>query len=194
MPGRIVVIQGHPDPKGQHLCHALADAYTDGAREAGYEVTRVELAELDFPLLRTQAEFEQGIPPRALRPAVAGIRSADHIVLVFPLWLGTMPALVKAFLEQVMRPGTAFTYEPRGMPRKLLAGRSARIVVTMGMPVLAYRWWFFAHGLRGLERNILRFVGIKPVRQSLYGMVGTANEATRRRWLDQMRGLGKKGI
>jgi len=194
MPRQIAVIQGHPDADNRHLCYALADAYTTAAREAGHEVSVTVLAELDFPLLRTQAEFEHGEVPPALRQAEADIRQADHIVLVFPLWLGTMPALVKAFLEQVMRPGTAFDYQAQGMPRQLLAGRSARIVVTMGMPVLAYRWWFFAHGLRGLERNVLRFVGIKPIRESLFGMVGSANEATRRRWLEQMRRAGKDGI
>jgi putative NADPH-quinone reductase len=193
MPRHIAIIQGHPDADSRRLCHALADAYTTAAREAGHEVTVIALAELDFPLLRTQAEFEHGEVPPALRQAQSDIRQADHIVLIFPLWLGTMPALVKAFLEQVMRPGTAFEYQAQGMPRQLLSGRSARIVVTMGMPVLAYRWWFFAHGLRGLERSILRFVGIKPIRESLFGMVGSANSDKRQRWLEQMRRIGKDG-
>jgi len=105
-----------------------------------------------------------------------------------------MPALVKAFLEQVMRPGVAFAYEPKGLPRKLLAGRSARVVVTMGMPVLAYRWWFFGHGLKGLERSILRFVGIRPVRQTLFGMVGTADAGRRAKFLATMRFLGERGV
>ena len=61
------------------------------------------------------------------------------------------------------------------------------------MPVLAYRWWFLAHGLKCLERNILGFVGIKPIAESFFGGVGTASEATRQKWLDQMRELGHKG-
>jgi len=112
---------------------------------------------------------------------------------VFPLWLGTMPALVKAFLEQIMRPGVAFAYQEHGFPKRLLAGKSARLVVTMGMPVLAYRWWFFGHGIKGLERSILRFAGIRPVRASMFGMIGTASERTRRNWLERMRALGAKG-
>jgi len=194
MPRRIVIIQGHPDPDRRRLCHALADAYAAGAAEAGHPVTRVELATLDFPLLHTQAEFEHGAVPLALAPAADAIRSAEHIVLIFPLWLGTMPALVKAFLEQVARPGIAFASQPDGLGKPLLGGRSARIVVTMGMPVLVYRWWFRAHGLKGLERGILRFVGIKPIRETLIGMVGTASEARRRRWLDKMDRLGRRGI
>ncbi|HSK42231.1 MAG TPA: NAD(P)H-dependent oxidoreductase, partial [Arenibaculum sp.] len=188
----IVIVQGHPDPDARHLCHALADAYADGAREAGHSVVRVDLATLDFPLLRTQAAFEHDPVPESLRPAQEAILAAEHIVIVFPLWLGTMPALVKGFLEQVMRPGVAFAYQERGLPKKLLAGRSARLVVTMGMPALAFRWWYLDHGLKGLERSILGFVGIKPIRESLFGMVGNAGEEKRRGWLRRMRDLGKK--
>lgn len=193
MPRRILVIQGHPDPDPRRLCRALADAYAEGAAQAGHAVTRVDIAALDVPLLRTQHAFEQEPVPDGLRPAQEAIVAAEHIVLVFPLWLGTMPALVKAFLEQVMRPGVAFAYQEKGNPKLLLAGRSARLVVTMGMPAFVYRFWYFAHGLKGLERNILRFVGIAPVRETLFGMVGTASEDKRRAWLAKMRVLGAKG-
>jgi len=193
MPRRIVIIQGHPDPDPKRLLRALAGAYADGAQQAGHAVTCIDLATLDFPMLRNADEFEHGPIPDTLKPAQAAILAAEHIVLVFPLWLGTMPALVKAFLEQVMRPGIAFSYQANGLPLKKLRGRSARLVVAMGMPVLAYRWWFLAHGLKGLERSILGFVGIKPIRESFFGGVGAASEATRRKWLEQMRALGAKG-
>ena len=194
MPRRIVVIQGHPDPDPARFCRALAAAYRDGAAAAGHSVALIDLATLDFPLLKSAAEFEHGSIPDSLKPAQAAILAAEHVVLVFPLWLGTLPALVKAFLEQVMRPGIAFRYQASGFPMKLLAGRSARLVVTMGMPVLAYRWWFRAHGLKGLERNVLGFVGIKPIAESLFGGVEAVSAEKRRAWLDQMRRLGAKGI
>jgi len=57
--------------------------------------------------LRTQHEFETGRIPAALAPARDAIRAAQHLLIVFPLWHGTMPALLKAFIEQVMRPGVA---------------------------------------------------------------------------------------
>jgi putative NADPH-quinone reductase len=188
----VAIIQGHPDPAGGHLCHALADAYAQGAMAAGHGVARIELVRLDFPLLRTQQDFETGQLPQALVPARDGIVAAQHVVIVFPLWLGTMPALVKAFLEQVMRPGIAFEYRKQGFPRRLLTGRSARLVVTMGMPALIYRWYFRAHGVRGLERSILRFAGMKPVRESLFGMVEAADAARRQRWLDRMKDYGRR--
>src|SRR6202521_6263600 len=103
MPCSIAIIQGHPDSSRRHLCHALADAYADAAAQAGHSVSRFEIAGIEFPLLRTQEEFNSGTPPTSLKPAVDAIVAADHIVLVFPLCLGTMPALVKGFLEQVMR-------------------------------------------------------------------------------------------
>ena len=194
MPRHVAIIQGHPDPAGGRLCHALANAYAEGAREAGHTVSRIDLARIDFPLLRTQIDFQEGVMPPSLNKARDALTAADHIVFVFPLWLGTMPALVKAFLEQVMRPGVAFEYQPNGLPKKLLAGRSARLVVTMGMPVAAYRWFFFEHGLKGLERNVLHFVGIKPIRESLFGSVDSATESRKRGWVRRMTELGRKAI
>jgi putative NADPH-quinone reductase len=194
MPRRLTIVQGHPDPAGNRLCHALANAYATGARSAGHEVTRIEVAQLDFPILRTQQDFEHGDLPESLIEARDAIVSAQHLVVVFPLWHGTMPALLKAFLEQVMRPGVALAYRERGFPRGLLTGRSARLVVTMGMPALIYRWYFRAHGVRGLERSILRFAGVKPVRETLFGMVDAASAAKRLGWLERIADYGRRLI
>ena len=164
MSRRILILQGHPDTSAPHFCHALAEAYAEGARQAGHEVRSIDVAQLDFPLLRSKAEWEHGPLPPALLPVQQAIAEAGHLVLFFPLWLGGMPALVKGFLEQVARPGFALAKdEEHPFGRKLLTGRSARIVVTMGMPALVYRWYFRAHSIKALERNILGFVGIGPV-------------------------------
>jgi putative NADPH-quinone reductase len=191
---RVVVIQGHPDPARKHFCHALADAYADGARESGHEVRRIEIAQLDFPLLRTKEDFEGGTTPPSLRSCQADLGWADHLVLIYPLWLGSMPALLKAFLEQVFRPGFAFEGEAAaGRWRKRLRGKSARIVVTMGMPTLVYRWYFRAHSLKSLERNILGFCGIGPIRETLIGMVETIGQRRRSAHLSKIRDLGRQG-
>jgi putative NADPH-quinone reductase len=191
LPSKITIIQGHPDSSRRHLCHALADAYADAASQAGHDVVRVEIADIEFPLLRTQKEFNSGTPPASLKPAVDTIVAADHVVLIFPLWLGTMPALVKAFLEQVMRPKVAFSYEKHGA-KKLLAGRSAHIVVTMGMPAWLYRTFFCSHGVRGLRRSVFKFAGFSPVRTTMFGMIENASDVTKSRWLDTMRKNGAK--
>lgn len=192
MARRIAVIQGHPDSSKLHLLHAMADAYAAGARAADHEVRRIEVGNLEFPLLRTQEEFENGAPPIALVQAQDDMRWAEHWLFLFPLWHGTMPALFKGFLEHVFRPGFAMEYRKDGFPKKLLSGRSARIVVTMGMPVLMYRWYFGAYGLRGFERSMLSFAGIRPIRESLYGLT-FADDRKRARWIEEMRSLGARG-
>jgi putative NADPH-quinone reductase len=190
---RIAIIQGHPDPASGRFGRALATAYAEGAMQAGHEVRTIEVAALDFPLLRGRDEWEREHPTETIRQAQETIAWAGHLVIVYPLWLGSMPALLKAFLEQVMRPGFAIARaEEGGMGRKLLAGRSARIVVTMGMPALFYRWYFRAHSLKSLERNILRFCGIGPIRESLIGMV-ESSAARRAKWLQRMGELGRAG-
>nr|WP_294867458.1 NAD(P)H-dependent oxidoreductase [uncultured Pseudogulbenkiania sp.] len=193
MSKRILVIQGHPDPAGDHFCHALAEAYAQGGREAGHEVRLIEVATLDFPLLRSKEEFDNGTPVEAIRRAQESINWAEHLVIVYPLWLGAMPALLRAFLEQVFRPRFAFELSKGKGWRKRLSGKSARIVVTMGMPAPIYRWYFGAHGLKSLKRSILGFSGIGPIRDSLIGMVETEDGERRGRWLETMRRLGREG-
>ncbi|RUW88845.1 flavodoxin family protein [Mesorhizobium sp. M7A.F.Ca.US.011.01.1.1] len=196
MSRRILIVVGHPDPSPDRLCRGLAKAYGEGAEQSGHVVRRVDLAAIDFPMLRTMQEFEHGAVPDSLKDAAQAMAWAEHIVFVFPLWLGTMPAMLKAFLEQVMRPGTAFAYPDKGsgFTKTLLRGRSARVVVTMGMPSVVYRLWFLGHGIAGMKRSILHFVGISPVRETLFGMVAGANDATRAKWIGQMRNLGERGL
>jgi putative NADPH-quinone reductase len=188
---KIATIQGHPDGRGGHFCHALAAAYEDGAAASGHEVRRIEVAKLDFPLLAGRDDWESGALPASLAEAQDTIAWADHLLIVYPLWLGTMPALLKAFFEQLFRPGFAFDAGTGKRWRKQLIGKSARVVVTMGMPATVYRWYFGAHSLKSLERNILRFVGIKPVRATLIGLV-EQGQRKRERWLERLRRLGER--
>ena len=118
---------------------------------------------------------------------------SEHLLIIYPLWLGTMPALLKGFFEQTFRPGFGFEAESQGWPRSLLKGRSARVVVTMGMPAFVYRWYFGAHGLRSLERNILKFCGIAPVRETLFGMVDGVSDQRRQSWISELGKLGHDG-
>jgi putative NADPH-quinone reductase len=192
MSKRIAIIDGHPDPDPARFVHALADAYAAGAAGAGHEVRRITVAQLDFPLLRSREEWEHHSAPASLSVAVEAIAWADHLLLLYPLWLGDVPALFKGFLEQIARPGTAFRYREKGMPEKLWAEKTARVVVTMGMPGLFYRLFYRAHSLKSLERNILKFVGIGPVTSTVIGTVeGSAEQ--RGEWLEKMRAHGRDG-
>lgn len=192
MSRNILIINGHPDAREPHFGHALADAYAAAAEKAGHQVERIDVAALEFPWLHSQREWREGETPEAIKDSQRQFTAADHLVIVYPLWLGTMPAVLKAYFEQLLRPGFAFSQEKAGtIGRKLLARKSARIIVTMGMPGFFYRWFYRAHSLKSLERNILSFVGIKPVRHSVIGLV-EGSGARRLKWLDRVRSLGAR--
>jgi putative NADPH-quinone reductase len=188
---KIAIIQGHPDPAGGRFGHALADAYAQMATQGGHEVHVIDVAQLKFPLLRSAAEWESGAPAESIRAAQDTIARAQHMVIVFPLWLGDMPALLKGFFEQALRPGFALARtQPGRMGKKLLKGRSARLVVTMGMPAFFYRAYYRAHSVKSLKRNILEFCGVAPVRTSLIGTVDSAK--SRQESLQKMQVLGRR--
>lgn len=188
---RILLIQGHPDASEPHLGHALAASYRAGAEQSGHTVRQINVAELDFPLLRSQKDFEFGSVPASLKPAQDDIVWAEHIMLFFPLWAGDMPALLKGFFEQTFRPDfTGASASHFG--KKLLSGRTARIVVTMGMPAIIYRWYFRAHSVKSLERNLLGIVGIAPVYETLIGMASDIKVADAAKWLTKLNYLGQR--
>jgi putative NADPH-quinone reductase len=192
MAKKIAIFDAHPDPDPARFVHALAREYASGAREAGHEMRAIMLAGLNVPILRTREEWMDKPVPAAIQPGQAAITWADHIVFFYPLWHGDMPALLKAYLEHVMRPGFALDYGERKFPKKLLEGRSARIVVTMGMPAFFYRAYFGAHSVRSFKRNILGGSGIGPVSSSIIGNVeGSAQH--RESWLRRMHAHGMAG-
>lgn len=189
---RVLVINGHPDPSPDRLCAALARAYGEGASEAGRIVRRIALGDLSFPLVRTATDFAGPASHEAIRAAQEDIRWADHVVLVHPLWLGGEPALLKGFLEQVLRYGFALPSEGRRI-RGLLSGRSMRLIVTMGMPAMAYRLVFGGLGLKALMPAAFFVSGFWPIRIRLIGGVGDASPKARARWLTLVRKLGRQG-
>lgn len=186
---RVLVIDGHPDPDRARLCHALAQAYAEGAHEAGCQTRMITLAETQIAFVRSPAEFEQKPESEAILSARADLEWATHIVLVFPLWLGGAPAYLRAFLEQVARGSFFADVSGRGWTMKL-KGKSARLIVTMGMPAIMYRLMFGAHGVKGVARSILGFAGVDPVRLTLFGGAGGPNTAER--WLREVRTLGAR--
>lgn len=191
MKRRILIIQGHPDHRAPHLAHALADAYASGAQLQGHEVRQICVAQLDLSLLRSQEEWERKPVPAALMAAQEELRWAQHLVFFFPLWLGEMPAMLKGFLEQVARPDLVRVQGADGHSSPGLKGRSARLVVTMGMPALFYRGFYGGHGLRSMRRSVLGFMGISPVRQTLIGRVGSLSPHRFESLMHQMQMLGR---
>lgn len=187
---KIMVVVGHP--LHNTFCEALGKAYAEGAERAGHEAKLFLLSQMRFePVLREGYHMEQPLEPD-LKEAYAALSACDHLVLVFPLWCGDMPALLKGFIERILQPDLiARQNTEHAMDWHIFHNKSARIVMTMAMPVSVYRFWYRGHALKLLTRNILHFIGIKPVRHTLYGMIATSKEEQRARWLGEMRELGK---
>ncbi len=191
----IVIIQGHPDPEGNRFCHALAKAYFKGAALKGHTIDLIDIAQIEFPILRSQADFVQGEPPEAIQKAQKIIQAAQHLLVIYPLWLGTMPAFLKAFLEQVFRPGFNANHVSSEKPwERLVSEKTAHIVVTMGMPDVTYRSYFLAHGMKSVEGNILAFSGINVIQQTLIGSVESISADEKKQWLEQMELAGRAGL
>lgn len=180
----IMIVQGHPDPAGGNICHALADAYADGAHEAGHQVGRIDVASLDFPFLRSLTDPEL---PEALVTAKAALLAADHIVVVLPYWFGFIPAPLKAFFQQIMHPHLPFHHEETPS-MQLFQGRSARIVVALGEPVRLFLVRD-PNEIGRLRRDMSR-AGIAPIRVSRFGMLRMFGVADKPKWLERMHELG----
>ena len=188
----VLIINGHPDPAAGHFCAAIAKAYEQGAHTGGHVVHRLDIGALTFPILRSPKDWAETPPPPDIVKAQESVRRADHLVFIYPMWMGTMPALTKGFLEQLFRPGFSHEDAPHGFPKPLLKGKSVRIIVTMGMPAFIYSLWFRAHALKNLERNIFRFAGLAPVRHSLIGMMGALSDARREAILKKVSAHGRR--
>lgn len=189
MPKKIAIVVGHA--RQGSYCEALGEAYCRGAQAGGHEVSLFNTATMTFdPVLHHGYEKPQELEPD-LKKAHDAILAADHLVMIFPLWLGTLPAIFKGFLERVL---IAEIMGPmkEGRFATPLKGKSARVVVTMGMPGFVYRWWYGAHALKVLKRNILGFVGASPVRSTVHGYIEGVSEAKRHQWLQEMEDMGRR--
>lgn len=182
----IAIIDGHPDLREGRYCHALVNAYAQSAAAAGHRIRRITLASIRIPMLHNSEEWEDGAFAADLREAADAIDWADHLVIVYPIWLGTMPALLKAFFEQVFRPGFAIRRGSGGTRGGLLNGRSARLIVTMGMPSPVFRFLYLGEGVAVMKRGILQFAGVNPIRTTLIGNVDAIGPARRRKWLGRI--------
>lgn len=188
---RILLIYGTPKTGG--LCHALGDAYAQGARGEGHVVRSLKLGEMVFdPILH--GGYEQSQPLEAdLLDAQRQIHWAEHLVLVYPVWWGGFPALLSGFFDRVLTPGFAFKVHGRKDPaNELLKGRSAELLVTLDTPPRYLRRFFAAPPHRQMTRTILGLCGIKTTRLSEFAPVRSASEAQRQEWVRQAGQLGRR--
>lgn len=189
---RILLIQANP--RSGSFCAALGAAYAQAARAAGHEVEQVQLAALQFaPDL---PEAYETLPPLEpdLQRLQQQIRAADHLVWVYPVWWGSVPARLKGLLDRVLVPGFAFRYTAaQTWPERLLKGRSARLLVSLDTPGWYFRWLQGAPAHRMMKDAVLEFCGVAPVRISEFAPVIKSTPAQRERWLARAAELGRLG-
>jgi len=192
MAKRVLVLQGHPTKDS--FCGALADAYVEGLREhADAEIRRFNVGEMVFDET-LHGGYRSGQSLEAdLQAFQDALSWAEHVALVYPMWWGSMPARMKGLLDRTLLPGFAFKYH-KDDPfwDRLLAGRTARCLVTMDTP----RWFLYlmygAGGHKAMRHQILKFVGIKPLGIHSIGPVRTSSDGKRRAWLKRALAYGRR--
>jgi NAD(P)H dehydrogenase (quinone) len=189
-PRKVLIIQGNPDPDS--LCQALAEAYRQGAQKTGAEVRLLNVRDIPFdPNLPFGYKRDLDLEP-GLQDAQQSIAWADHLVFVYPTWWGTMPAMLKGFVDKVFVPGFGFRYRKGSVWwDRLLKGKTARLIVTMDTPPWYFRLIYGQPGHRAMKRCTLGFCGIKPVRISSLGPVKPSRKGRRQAWLVQVQKLGE---
>ncbi|MDO5621950.1 MAG: NAD(P)H-dependent oxidoreductase [Paracoccus sp. (in: a-proteobacteria)] len=182
---RVLLIDGHPD-SGRLTAHLL-DIY-QAALPEGAEVTRIALRDLTFdPILRRGYAEPQALESdlQALQDAII---AADHLVMAWPMWWGAEPALVKGMIERIFLPGRLFRYRPKSpLWDRLMAGRSADVIVTGDTPAPVLRWLWGNPMERRLCRQVLGFCGFHPLRIHYFATVRRGGaERHMRRWTQRL--------
>jgi len=186
---KILVINGHPDKESFN--YALAAAYIRGAETSGAEVKAIDIRELDFnPNLQFGYRKRTELEPDLL-DAQEKIKWAEHIVWVYPVWWGSLPAIMKGFIDRVLLPGFAFKKREGSLFwDKFLTGRSSHIICTMDQPTWFYRWFNGSPSHKAMKRLTLNFIGIKKVKITSIGPIRLSKDEFRANWLRKIENLG----
>jgi len=188
---KITILLGHPDKNT--TCGNFSDCYEAGAKSAGHEVRRFNIGDMKFdPILHKGYHQIQQLEPDLVALQEA-FKWANHVVIFYPNWWSSMPALLKGLFDRMFLPGFAFHFHPdhRGW-HKLLKGRSARVVITMdNWPLLARI--LFGDYTNEISRAVLGFAGIHPVRITKIGPIISMAEKKKAWWRAKLQGLGRAG-
>lgn len=191
MKKKILVLLGNPD--ADTFSGRMATAYEQAAREAGHEVDRVNLGDLHFdPILHRGYKEIQELEPDLLAMQDKW-RWADHIVIVYPNWWTTMPALLKGMFDRMYLPGFAFNFDKK--TKKLiqhLKGKTARVIVIAGTHSPFMTWLKFGDYTNEIVHGILGFSGIKA-NVSCFGPSNRVDEKKLNCWITEAAKLGTKG-
>lgn len=187
----ILIINCHPNKDSFNF--GIAAAYKKGALLNGTNVKEIVIADLQFnPNLQFGYQKRTELEPDLLN-AWEQIKWADHLVWVCPVWWGGLPAIAKGFIDRLFLPGFTFQYRNNSISwDKLLTGKTAHIITTLDQPGWYYRLVYGRPSINQLKKATLEFCGVKPVKVSYFGIIKTATDETRKKWLDKVESMGKK--
>ena len=185
----ISVILAHPDPASFN--HGIARTAAQTARENGHEVALHDLYKEKFDPLLSGREMPEGValPPDVERHCQE-IASADGIIIVHPNWWGQPPAILKGWVDRVLRPGVAYRFlegdQGEGVPVGLLKASAAIVFNTANTPPQRERE-VFGDPLQLLWKNcIFDLCGVKDFHREMFTVVVTSTLEERRGWLKQV--------
>ena len=133
--------------------------------------------ELEPDLLKAQEDFKW----------------ADHIVWVYPVWWGSVPAIMKGFIDRVFLPGFAFKKREGSLFwDKYLTGKTARLICTMDQPTWYYKLFNGSPTHYAMKKLTMQFIGVKKVKITAIGPIRLSKDTFRAKWLNKMERLGYK--
>ncbi|MCG8478688.1 MAG: NAD(P)H-dependent oxidoreductase [Spirochaetales bacterium] len=190
---KTLIINGNP--KGESFCKALAESYAAGAVGAGADVEVMHIGDMVFdPNLK---EGYDTLPPMEtdLKKVDEAIREAEHIVVISPTWWGAVPAQLKGLFDRILLPGVAFTFDPgKSVPRKLLAGRTARVIVTADAPIWYHRFVSGDPVVKVVKGLVLEFCGVAVTGVSRFGPIKGSADSVRVKWLGVVHVAGARDV
>ncbi len=188
---RILILQGHPD--SESFCSSLARSYQEGAQSAGHECRMLNIGELQFDSNLAHGYRQiQPLEPDLIK-AQEWVKWCEHLVVIYPMWWGQMPALLKGFFDRCFLPGFAFKYHANDpFWDRLLKGRSAHMIVTSDAPVFYNFLAYWDAPITVPKKMIFKFCGFHPVRVSRIGNIKNSKETKLRSVLETMRKKGAK--
>ena len=186
----ILIINGHPDKESYNF--ALYKAYLKGAKDSNAEVDSINIIDIDFdPILKYGYRKRTDLEPDLL-VAQEKLKWADHIVWIYPVWWGAVPAIMKGFLDRVLLPGFAFKKREGSVWwDKFFTGKTSRIICTLDQPPWFYSLINRSPSHYAMKKLTLNFIGIRSVKITTIGPLRLSKPAFREKWLTKIEKMGR---
>jgi putative NADPH-quinone reductase len=187
-----LLVIAHPSPGS--FSHAMAEAAREVLVERGYCCAFHDLYAEQFDPVRSMIEGADGAAPDPLiERHCADLSAADLVLLFHPNWWSQPPAIMKGWIDRVMRLGVAYAYPAgagaAGKPIGLLKARHALVFNTSNTPAERERE-IFGDPLESLWRtSVFALCGVASVQRRMVGPMATSTPAERAAWLEETKHL-----